>query len=122
MSVARATEREPGEVPEEEIDTAYGFEVRVPVTGGPHDVGVGFLKTCGSVGLVRNGYRKRFERPYRFNADVMGILMPFVETVSITGPFNATGPGDTPSRRAVFTCRPTAAADEDHSKLSRSDQ
>ena len=95
------------------VTESYGFEVRVPVTGGPHDVGVGFLKTFGSVGLVRNGYRKRFERPYRFNADVMGILMPFVETVSITGPFNATGPGDTPSRRAVFTCRPTAAADEE---------
>ena len=31
---------------------------------------------------------------------------PLVLTVTVTGPFNPTGPGDTPSRRAIFTCRP----------------
>ena len=30
----------------------------------------------------------------------------------ITGPFDASGPGDTPSRRRIFTCRRVAAADE----------
>ena len=30
----------------------------------------------------------------------------------MTGPFNPTGPGDTPSRRAIFTCRPAIIADE----------
>ena len=29
-----------------------------------------------------------------------------VQTVAITGPFNATSPGDTPSRRRIFVCRP----------------
>jgi hypothetical protein len=32
--------------------------------------------------------------------------LPVVEQVTVTGPFDATGPGDTPSRRKVFTCRP----------------
>src|SRR5262249_12789424 len=30
----------------------------------------------------------------------------------ITGPFNVTGPGDTPSRRRIFTCRPGARVAE----------
>jgi len=30
----------------------------------------------------------------------------------VTGPFNATGPGDTPSRRKIFTCRPATPAEE----------
>ena len=30
----------------------------------------------------------------------------------MTGPFNPTGPGDTPSRRAIFTCRPATSGDE----------
>ncbi len=32
---------------------------------------------------------------------------------TVTGPFNPTGPGDTPSRRAVFTCRPATRAEEE---------
>ena len=31
---------------------------------------------------------------------------PNVYSISVTGPFEATGPGDTPSRRRIFTCRP----------------
>ena len=37
---------------------------------------------------------------------------PQVESVSISGPYKATGPGDTPSRRQIFVCRPTSSADE----------
>ena len=33
--------------------------------------------------------------------------LPSVVSVTITGPFNATGPGDTPSRRRLFVCRPS---------------
>jgi hypothetical protein len=36
-----------------------------------------------------------------------------VQSVVITGPFNPTGPGDTPSRRRIFSCRPSRAADEE---------
>jgi hypothetical protein len=32
--------------------------------------------------------------------------------VTITGPFNPTGPGDTPSRRRLFVCRPASADEE----------
>ena len=38
---------------------------------------------------------------------------PHVRSVTITGPFNATGPGETPSRQRIFTCRPTEPRNED---------
>ena len=37
---------------------------------------------------------------------------PHIETLTIAGPFNPTGPGDTPSRRRIFVCRPTTRAAE----------
>lgn len=35
-----------------------------------------------------------------------------VNSVEIAGPFNATGPGDTESRRRIFSCRPQTSAQE----------
>lgn len=35
-----------------------------------------------------------------------------VDSVEITGPFNATGPGDTESRRRIFICRPGSAQEQ----------
>ena len=39
--------------------------------------------------------------------------LPHLRSLSIVGPHKVTGVSDTPSRRAVFTCRPMSAADED---------
>src|SRR5207249_9301000 len=36
-----------------------------------------------------------------------------VGTVSIGGPYGAKVPGDTPSRRKIFICRPSGSHDED---------
>ena len=38
---------------------------------------------------------------------------PHFETFTVTGPYKATGPGDTPSRRRIFSCRPATRAEED---------
>ncbi len=38
--------------------------------------------------------------------------LPHVKDFSIVGPYHVTGVSDTPSRRKIFTCRPTSAADE----------
>lgn len=37
---------------------------------------------------------------------------PAVESVAIGGPYRVEGPGDTPSRRRIFTCRPAGSADD----------
>ena len=34
---------------------------------------------------------------------------PHIQTFTVTGPFNPTGTGDTPSRREIFTCHPSPA-------------
>ena len=80
-----------------------GHEVRVPITGGPHDVTVAFL---AKPTIESQQARKRFEKPFYYKAEAVAIYQPFLEAVTITGPFSATGIGETPSRRRIFTCHP----------------
>jgi len=37
---------------------------------------------------------------------------PAINSVTISGPFKATGGGDSPSRRRIFVCKPSSAAEE----------
>ncbi len=86
-----------------EGETAY--RVRVPVKAGPRDVGVAFIALPAIVEVDQ--LIARFIRPY-FSYGSAGLrnYQPFVGRVSIKGPFQPTGPGDTPSRRRIFTCLP----------------
>ena len=45
--------------------------------------------------------------------------VPLIEHVQIDGPFNATGPGDTPSRRRIFVCRPANADARDEAACAK---
>lgn len=38
-------------------------------------------------------------------------MVSHLQNFAVTGPFNPTGVSDTPTRRLIFTCRPTAVAD-----------
>ncbi len=85
-------------------------EVRVPLTGGPHNVGVAFLrKTLDLVEQVREPFQNP-DAPSGTGGPAG--LMPAVASVTIVGPHNAAGPGDTPSRRRVFVCAPTSPSQE----------
>ena len=42
-----------------------------------------------------------------------------VEHVAIGGPYSVQGPGDTPSRRAIFSCRPTSETEADNEGCAR---
>ena len=90
---------------DEEVDKH--LNVRVPVKAGPHTIEVTFQKS--SAALIQTE-----RQPYvaRFNMNRHPRMSPAVYSVSITGPFNATGPGDTPSRRRIFVCHPANAARE----------
>ncbi len=81
------------------------LRVRVPVTAGPHDVTVAFVEDSPVAEPVR---LQPFLRSSIDNFDWAG--RPHIQTFTITGPFNASGPGDTPSRRRIFACRPKSAA------------
>ena len=83
------------------------LEVRLPVKAGPRAVSVAFLrKTSAQVGTIRRPLLRSNIDP----ADTSG--PPHVRSVAIGGPYGATGPGDTPSRRRLFVCRPDHAAEE----------
>ncbi len=86
------------------------FNVKLPIKAGPRDVAVGFLQTNAS---ITEGQRNRFIKPRVYDlTGSMTITMTYLGSVTINGPFSATGPGDTPTRRRVFACQPTAAAEE----------
>jgi mono/diheme cytochrome c family protein len=79
------------------------LRVRVPVKAGPHAVAVTFIQEPSVVDTVR---LQPYLRSSVDNFDWSG--RPHMQTLAITGPFGATGPGDTPSRRRIFTCSPSA--------------
>jgi hypothetical protein len=83
------------------------LRVRAPVTAGPHTVSVAFIEDPP---LQEPNRLQPFIRSSIDNFDWAG--RPHMQTFTITGPFNSTGAGDTPSRRKVFSCAPKTAAAE----------
>ncbi len=93
-------------------DNALEFRVTVPA--GPRVIGVSFLQARSE----RDGVLQP-----RATAKTLAIAERWsspsespeaaVERVSIAGPFNATGPGDTPTRRRILTCQPEGVAEEE---------
>ena len=78
------------------------LQVRVPVTAGPHAIGATFVRKIGE-----STQRLRpFLRSSAGTYDSTG--RPHIESLTIAGPFNPTGPGDTSSRQRVFVCRPAS--------------
>ncbi len=84
------------------------FKIRVPVTAGPHDVGVTFLRNSSS--LLETA---RQPLQSHFNERRHPRITPAINQVSITGPYAPHGADNTPSRRRIFVCRPTAPRDEE---------
>ena len=96
-------------------ETTTGLSLKTPqihITAGEHRVTAAFIQ--------------RFEGPVndliapidhtladtQIGVAVGITTLPHVKDFSIVGPYNVTGISDTASRRKIFTCRPTSAADE----------
>src|SRR5689334_7884736 len=96
-------------------ETTTGLSLKTPmihVTAGEHRVTAAFIQ--------------RFEGPVndliapidhtladtQIGVAVGITTLPHVKDFSIVGPYNVTGISETASRRKIFTCRPTSAADE----------
>lgn len=111
------------------------FEVRMPVKAGSKALGVTFLAEGAlpeNAGLAAGGQGAAAAagggRPTpslaKMDIRLDGVRVklydvphtgasPRVASVSIAGPYNVTGPGNTPSRQKIFVCTPTSAKDED---------
>jgi mono/diheme cytochrome c family protein len=82
------------------------LKTKVHVKAGPHDVAVAFLRRDSAES-------DEPLQPFTRDLDLQNMNgIPLIDHVQITGPLNATGSGDTPSRRRIFVCTPANAADE----------
>ncbi len=82
------------------------LQVKTRVKAGPRRLAVTFVrKTAALVEGVREPFMVT-------HAEGDARVQPGVAAVTITGPFNATGAQDTPSRRRIFVCRPSGEASE----------
>src|SRR5215471_2135473 len=83
------------------------LKFRAPVKAGPHAVTVAFVQEPQA---AHPGRLQRYIRSSVDNFDWSG--QPHIQMLAITGPFDHTGPGDTPSRRRIFVCHPVNTASE----------
>ena len=91
-----------GRVNPDEISPDEHLSIRLPVKAGSHAVGVAFLKgPWATEQMLRPTFSSR------------ELEEPSVGSVTIEGPFEVTGPGNTPSRDRIFVCRPTGSQDEE---------
>ena len=78
-----------------------GNQYRLTVDAGPHRVAVTFVQKTEAL------EETVLKPPSRSRGS-----LPALAGVTIRGPYDATGPGDTPSRRRIFECRPASAQEE----------
>jgi mono/diheme cytochrome c family protein len=79
-------------------DLEKRFQKRITVKAGPHDVGIAFVKksSAPTLDLLQPFLRERID-------PITPVGIPELDKVTIEGPFNVTGPGDSPSRRRIFS-------------------
>jgi hypothetical protein len=95
------------DIPPERPPVRGDFAIRVPVKAGTHELGAAFIKKSSALTVT---LRQWFQRPMAGIGDTR--YEPQLGGITIAGPFNPTGPGDTPSRRRIFTCHPAGNADD----------
>ena len=80
---------------------AAPLEFPLPMKAGPKTIGVAFVQRTEArdEAVLRPRMRSRGTQPA-------------VTTVTITGPYDVVGPGDSPSRRRIFVCRPAGPSEE----------
>lgn len=111
------------------------YELRLPVKAGLRTVGATFLRESAKPEIAAPVFGRRFALPAlpvltnfpppaemdlrldgaklkRFQVP-QNDTPPQVTDLVITGPYNITGRGDTPSRAAIFVCRPATSAAEE---------
>jgi hypothetical protein len=83
------------------------LKARFRVTAGAHKLGVTFVRSSSSLLETK---RQPFQAHYNMHRHPR--ITPALFQVSITGPFASHAPGDSPSRRRIFVCKPTQPGDE----------
>ncbi|HIL68967.1 MAG TPA: DUF1587 domain-containing protein, partial [Verrucomicrobia bacterium] len=84
------------------------LKVRIPVQAGPHELAATFIRQTSALSESER-------QPYlaHFNADRHPRSHPALYSITVVGPFDASGPGNSPSRRLIFSCYPSDSTEED---------
>ena len=97
--------------PDREMREPPKFRARVAVSAGAHDIAARFYKTPLNLvdGVLEPQVNERGE------GEIAGASgsVPRLSSLTVEGPFNTGGPGDTPSRRGIFVCDPRDDAEAD---------
>ena len=98
VAIAAIDAQPPGTRPRR---TSEQVTFRAPLVAGPHLLGITFVERSEALdeSITRGRMRGR------------GTL-PAIAMATIRGPYDATGPGETPSRSSIFVCRPSTAVAE----------
>jgi cytochrome c551/c552 len=85
---------------------------RIHIKAGPQHIAAAFIQKFDGIAddLIAPIDYTLADTEYGDNAGIY--ILPHVRDFSITGPYRVTGVSDTPSRRKIFVCRPTAPSDE----------
>ncbi len=83
-------------------------QVRLPVTAGPHQIAAAFPKQHSTL-------LETERQPYQahFNMDRHPRIQTAVYSISVIGPYNAKGPGNSPSRQRILLCTPANPGEEE---------
>jgi hypothetical protein len=109
-------------------------EIRLPVKAGLRTIGVTFLRDSTKPEISAPPSNRRGAPPpvppramtppaeldirldgarlQRFEVRAVAGGIPSLDKLTVAGPYNTTGRGDTPSRERIFICRPGSPADE----------
>jgi mono/diheme cytochrome c family protein len=74
---------------------------RIPIKAGVRHIGVAFVQKTEAFDEGTLHFRERTRG-----------TQPAVASVTVRGPYNSTGPGDTLSRERIFTCHPSKSSEE----------
>ncbi len=88
-----------------------GLDVRFPAKAGDRVVSVSFRQKRVEPEGSRPEREREVGSPFAYDERTDG--SPAVDRITIGGPFKVEGPGDTPSRRRIFACRPARQSDEE---------
>ena len=107
-----APKAKPGVPVDPHMEKGDGIEARFQAKAGNRVVGVAFVnefvETEADSEVVVRPPIAQLNDFFRFQDGE-----PSVEGITVAGPFNPKGAGDTPSRRAIFICKPTNRKDEE---------
>jgi hypothetical protein len=90
-------------------DADAGLQVQTRIAAGVHQVSASFVDSPWE----REGVTQPIQVDFGRGSDEYYDGYAAVDTVTIRGPYDPGGPGETPSRKAVFSCRTSGPAEEE---------